>query len=50
MTERFHDPYLDAVGAAFEAGVLELVRNVSVSFHDDGSETGEKPSNHRRTS
>lgn len=45
MTEHFYDPYLDAVGATFEAAVLELARNVSVRFHDDGSETGEKPSN-----
>ncbi len=45
MTEHFHDPYLDATGPTFEDAVLMLARNVALSFNDDGTETGSRPSN-----
>lgn len=45
MTEHFHDPYLDALGETYEAAVLQLAANVSVACRDDGTDTGERPSN-----
>lgn len=39
MTDHFHDPGLDVTAPTFEKAVLELARQVAITFSDDGSRT-----------